>query len=223
MSSDGCRAAAAGTPYRSPTSTMLAMMMRSPPLKLRLARRATSSRLTMASTPDNEIMTPSSCSQLRRSRNSSQLAATMKAGATEPTTPMLSAVVKCSATNCSVPKAPPPTAASSSMRPALRLSLGQSAARCGSANGSTTSDDQNPAHHGKAGRRHMAARRPRDHVIAGPAGGRQGQAGSRLRPASGGRAPPVVFRGLRPEVARGDPLNCTRTGQRQACKPCNAG
>ena len=35
--------------------------------------------------------------------------------------------------------------------------------------------DQKPARHGQAGRRHMAARRPRDHVIAGPAGGRQGQ------------------------------------------------
>ena len=68
-----------------------------------------------------------------------KLAATMKAGATEPTTPMLSAVVKCRDTNCRVPKAPPPVTANKTIRPGLRLISAQSARRCTSANGSTAS------------------------------------------------------------------------------------
>ena len=47
----------------------------------------------MARTPDSDTSTPASCKGPSRSRHKSQLAATMKAGATEPTTPMLSAVV----------------------------------------------------------------------------------------------------------------------------------
>ena len=56
-----------------------------------------------------------------------KLAATMKAGATEPTTPMLRAVVYCRATNCRVPKAAPPVSDRNTMTPALALSFGRSA------------------------------------------------------------------------------------------------
>ena len=51
----------------------------------------------------------------------------MNAGDTEPTTPMLRAVVYCKATNCSVPKAAPPVSDRNTITPALALSLGRSA------------------------------------------------------------------------------------------------
>ena len=62
----------------------------------------------------------------------------MKAGDTEPTTPMFSAVVYCSATNCSVPNAVPPTSARNVSTPALASSLDQSARICGQAKMLTT-------------------------------------------------------------------------------------
>ena len=80
----------------------------------------------MASTPVSEMATPVSCVKPMRSPNRMKLAATMKAGATEPTTPMLIAVVYCSATNCRVPKAPPPVSDRKIMTPAFCLSFGQS-------------------------------------------------------------------------------------------------
>ncbi len=51
----------------------------------------------------------------------------MNAGDTEPTTPMLRAVVYCKATNCRVPKAAPPVSDRNTITPALALSLGRSA------------------------------------------------------------------------------------------------
>ena len=164
----------------------------------------------MASTPDSDTSTPSSCSGARRSRNSSQLAATMKAGATEPTTPMLSAVVKCRATNWSVPKAPPPVMANRIIRPGLLLSLGQSARRCGRANGSTTSATTIQRTTAMLGGRHVASRGTRDHVVAGPAEGRQRQQqeGRDLRTEERGHG--------RTLDARSECSNCTHGGQLQA-------
>ena len=57
----------------------------------------------------------------------------MKAGDTEPTTPMLSAVVYCSATNCKVPNAAPPMSARKVSTPTFASSLAQSARICGHA------------------------------------------------------------------------------------------
>ena len=62
----------------------------------------------------------------------------MKAGDTEPTTPMLRAVVYCRATNCRVPKAAPPMSDRNTITPALALSFGRSARICGQAMTLTT-------------------------------------------------------------------------------------
>ena len=111
------------------------MIIRSPALKLRLSSRSGCSWVTIASTPISETPTPKSCRRLMRSPNSRKLAATMKAGATEPTTPMLMAVVYCRATYCIVPKAAPPMSARKVSAPILALSLPQSAiSRCGPTN-----------------------------------------------------------------------------------------
>src|SRR5712691_9879296 len=62
----------------------------------------------------------------------------MNAGDTEPTTPMLRAVVYCRATNCRVPKAAPPTSDRNTITLALALSLGRSARICGQATALTS-------------------------------------------------------------------------------------
>ena len=86
------------------------------------------------------MATPVSCVKPMRSPNRMKLAATMKAGATEPTTPMLIAVVYCSATNCRVPNAPPPVSDRKSMMPNFCLSFGQSRRMCPNANRLTSTN-----------------------------------------------------------------------------------